>query len=203
MSATILTLEEAKAASITVLEDREKGNQAVHDLIVAYQANRRSGSANTKTRGEIKGTGKKMYRQKGTGNARHRTSKVPLYVGGGVAHGPRPRDYSKQVPKKIRKLAFRRVLGDCIADGKIKVVDSFEIADGKTKSFLAEVGKIAEAEKVLVIAPEFDDKTLLSHRNVPGAMCLPAIEVSIEELLYHDSIILTAPALEVLASRTS
>ncbi|MBB80486.1 MAG: 50S ribosomal protein L4 [Roseibacillus sp.] len=203
MSATILTLEEAKAASITVLEDREKGNQAVHDLIVAYQANRRSGSANTKTRGEIRGTGKKMYRQKGTGNARHRTSKVPLYVGGGVAHGPRPRDYSKQVPKKIRKLAFRRVLGDCIADGKIKVVDSFEIADGKTKSFLAEVGKITEAEKVLVIAPEFDDKTLLSHRNVPGAMCLPAIEVSIEELLYHDSIILTAPALEVLASRTS
>ena len=203
MSGTILTLEEAKAASITVLEDREKGNQAVHDLIVAYQANRRSGSANTKTRGEIRGTGKKMYRQKGTGNARHRTSKVPLYVGGGVAHGPRPRDYSKQVPKKIRKLAFRRVLGDCIADGKIKVVDSFEIADGKTKSFLAEVGKITEAEKVLVIAPEFDDKTLLSHRNVPGAMCLPAIEVSIEELLYHDSIILTAPALEVLASRTS
>lgn len=203
MSATILTLEEAKAASITVLEDREKGNQAVHDLIVAYQANRRSGSANTKTRGEIRGTGKKMYRQKGTGNARHRTSKVPLYVGGGVAHGPRPRDYSKQVPKKIRKLAFRRVLGDCIADGKIKVVDSFEISDGKTKSFLAEVGKITEAEKVLVIAPEFDDKTLLSHRNVPGAMCLPAIEVSIEELLYHDSIILTAPALEVLASRTS
>lgn len=203
MSATTLTLEEAKAASITVLEDREKGNQAVHDLIVAYQANRRSGSANTKTRGEIRGTGKKMYRQKGTGNARHRTSKVPLYVGGGVAHGPRPRDYSKQVPKKIRKLAFRRVLGDCIADGKIKVVDSFEIADGKTKSFLAEVGKITEAEKVLVIAPEFDDKTLLSHRNVPGAMCLPAIEVSIEELLYHDSIILTAPALEVLASRTS
>ena len=203
MSGTILTLEEAKAASITVLEDREKGNQAVHDLIVAYQANRRSGSANTKTRGEIRGTGKKMYRQKGTGNARHRTSKVPVYVGGGVAHGPRPRDYSKQVPKKIRKLAFRRVLGDCIADGKIKVVDSFEIADGKTKSFLAEVGKITEAEKVLVIAPEFDDKTLLSHRNVPGAMCLPAIEVSIEELLYHDSIILTAPALEVLASRTS
>jgi large subunit ribosomal protein L4 len=144
-----------------------------------------------------------MYRQKGTGNARHRTSKVPLYVGGGVAHGPRPRDYSKQVPKKIRKLAFRRVLGDCIADGKIQVVDSFEIADGKTKSFLAEVGKITDAEKVLVVAPEFDDKTLLAHRNVPGAMCLPAIEVSIEELLYHDSIILTAPALEVLASRTS
>ena len=203
MSARTLTLEDAKAASITVLEYSKKGGQAVHDLIVAYQANRRSGTANTKTRGEVRGTGKKMYRQKGTGNARHRTLKVPLYVGGGVAHGPRPRDYSKQVPKKIRKLALRRVLGDCIAEGKIQVVDSFEIADGKTKSFLAEIGKITDCDKVLVVSPEFDEKTLLSHRNIPGAMCLPASEVSIEELLYHDSIVLTASALEVLASRTS
>ena len=203
MSARTLTLEDAKAASITVLEDSNKGGQAVHDLIVAYQANRRSGSANTKTRGEIRGTGKKMYRQKGTGNARHRTSKVPLYVGGGVAHGPRPRDYSKHVPKKIRKLAFRRVLGDCIIEGKIQVVESFEIADGKTKSFLAELGSITDSNKVLVVAPQFDEKTLLAHRNIPGVMCLPAGEVSIEEFLYHDSIILTAPALEVLAARSS
>ena len=107
------------------------------------------------------------------------------------------------MPKKIRKLALRRVLGDCIAEGKIQVVDSFEIADGKTKSFLAEIGKITDCDKVLVVSPEFDEKTLLSHRNIPGAMCLPASEVSIEELLYHDSIVLTASALEVLASRTS
>ena len=110
MSDKTLTLEAAKAANLTIVENREKGDQAVHDLIVAYQANRRSGTANTKTRGEVRGTGSKMYRQKGTGNARHRTSKVPLYVGGGVAHGPRPRDYSKNVPKKIRKLALQRVL---------------------------------------------------------------------------------------------
>jgi large subunit ribosomal protein L4 len=203
MSDKTLTLEAAKAANLTIVENREKGDQAVHDLIVAYQANRRSGTANTKTRGEIRGTGSKMYRQKGTGNARHRTSKVPLYVGGGVAHGPRPRDYSKNVPKKIRKLALQRVLGDCIANGSIQVVDSFEIADGKTKSFQAEVRKITDATKVLVVAPKFDDRTLLAHRNLPGVMCLPANEVTIEELLYHDTIILTADALEVLATRTS
>ncbi len=203
MSAKTLTLEDAKAANLNVVENGEKGGQAVHDLIVAYQANRRSGSANTKTRGEIRGTGKKMYRQKGTGNARHRTNKVPIYTGGGVAHGPRPRDYSKHVPKKIRKLALQRVLGDCIAEGTIQVVDSFEVADGKTKSFQTAIKALTDATKVLVVSVVFDDKTLLAHRNLPGAMCLPANEVSIEELLYHDAIILTAEALEVLAARTN
>lgn len=203
MSTKTLTLEDAKAANLNVVENGEKGGQAVHDLIVAYQANRRSGSANTKTRGEIRGTGKKMYRQKGTGNARHRTSKVPIYVGGGVAHGPRPRDYSKHVPKKIRKLALQRVLGDCIAAGTIQVVDSFEVADGKTKSFQAAIEALTDVSKVLVVSVKFDDKTLLAHRNLPGAMCLPANEVSIEELLYHDAIILTAEALEVIAARTN
>jgi large subunit ribosomal protein L4 len=144
-----------------------------------------------------------MYRQKGTGNARHRTSKAPLYVGGGVVFGPRPRDYSKTVPKQVRKLALRRVLGDLIAAGPVQVVDGFEIADGKTKSFQAAVRELTDASKVLVVAPRFDDKTLLAHRNLPGAMCLPASEVSIEELLYHDAIILTADALEVFAQRTS
>lgn len=203
MSAKTLTIEDAKAANLTLVEDGEKGGQAVHDLIVAYQANRRSGSANTKTRGEIRGTGKKMYRQKGTGNARHRTSKVPIYVGGGVAHGPRPRDYRKHVPKKIRKLALQRVLAECIAKGSIHVVDAFEVSDGKTKSFQAAIRGVTDAAKVLVISPKFDDKTLLAHRNLPGAMCLPANEVSIEELLYHDAIILTADSLEILAQRTS
>lgn len=203
MSTKTLSIEDAKAANLTVVEDGEKGNQAVHDLIVAYHANRRSGSAKVKTRGEVRGTGKKMYRQKGTGNARHRTKKAPLYVGGGVAHGPRPRDYSKQVSKRVRKLALQRVLGDRIAEGAVQVVDSFEIPDGKTKSFVAALREITDAGKVLVVAPKFDEKTLLAHRNVPGVMCLPAHEVSIEELLYHDAIILTADALEVFAARTA
>jgi large subunit ribosomal protein L4 len=203
MPARTLNIEDAKAANLTVIEDGEKGSQAVHDLVVAYHANRRTGSANSKTRGEVRGTGKKMYRQKGTGNARHRTKKASLFVGGGVVFGPRPRDYSKHVPKQVRKLALRRVLGDCIAEGSVQVVDSFEVADGKTKSFQAAIRALTDATKVLVVATRFDDKTLLAHRNLPGAMCLPANEVSIEELLYHDSIILTEDALEVFAQRTA
>lgn len=203
MPARTLSFEDAKAANLNVIEDGEKGSQAVHDLVVAYHANRRSGSANSKTRGEVAGTGKKMYRQKGTGNARHRTRKAPLFVGGGVVFGPRPRDYSKQVPKQVRKLALRRVLGDRIAEGAVHVVDSFQISDGKTKSFVAAVREVTDATKVLVVAPAFDEKTLLAHRNIPGVMCLPAAEVSVEELLYHEVIILTEDALEVFAKRTA
>ena len=202
MSAKTLSADEARAANIQLV-DEDRGGQAVHDLIVAYQANRRSGTAQAKTRGEVAGNTKKMYRQKGTGNARHGTKKAPIFVGGGVAFGPRNRSYAKQVPKKVRKLALQRVLTELIAEEAIHVVDSFAIADGKTKSFLAEVRGITEAAKVLVVAIEFDDKTLLAHRNLPGVMCLPATEVSIEELIYHDAVIVTKDSLEILAQRTA
>jgi len=203
MSSKTLSLADAKAANIQLLDDPTKGGQAVHDLIVAYQANRRSGSANSKTRGEVSGNTKKMYRQKGTGNARHGTSKAPIFVGGGVVFGPKPRDYSKTVPKKVRKLALKRVLGELIAEEAIHVVETFAVADGKTKTFVAQIEAITDAVKVLVIAKEFDDKTLLAHRNVPGAECIPAHQVSIEELLYNDVIIVTQDALDILAARTA
>ncbi|MDA0765714.1 MAG: 50S ribosomal protein L4 [Verrucomicrobia bacterium] len=203
MSSKTLSLADAKAANIQLLDDPTKGGQAVHDLIVAYQANRRSGSANSKTRGEVSGNTKKMYRQKGTGNARHGTSKAPIFVGGGVVFGPKPRDYSKTVPKKVRKLALKRVLGELIAEEAIHVVETFTVADGKTKTFVAQIEAITDAVKVLVISKEFDDKTLLAHRNVPGAECIPAHQVSIEELLYNDVIIITQDALDILAARTA
>ena len=202
MSAKTLSAADAQAANIQLL-DEERGGQAVHDLIVAYQANRRSGTACTKTRGEVSGNNKKMYRQKGTGNARHGTNKAPIYVGGGVAFGPRPRSYEKKVPKKVRKLALQRVLGERIAEEAIRVVCDFSVADGKTKSFISEVRGVTDGFKVLVVAKKFDEKTLLAHRNLPWAMCLPAHEVSIEELLYHDAIILTEDALEIIAERTA
>ncbi|MDH3772473.1 MAG: 50S ribosomal protein L4, partial [Nitrospirota bacterium] len=194
MPAKTLSIEDAKAANLTVVEDGEKGSQAVHDLIVAYQANRRTGSANSKTRAEVRGTGKKMYRQKGTGNARHRTRKVPIFVGGGVAHGPRPRDYSMQVPRKTRKLALQRVLGDRIAEGSVRVVESFDIADGKTKSFVNEISGLTGEVKVLITAPSFSDKTYLAARNVAWAQLETASTVNVEQLLHCEAIILTEDA---------
>lgn len=134
MSANTFTLEAAAAANIQVAGS-DKGSQAVHDLIVAYQANRRTGSANTKTRGEVSGNNKKIFRQKGTGNARHGDKRAPIFVGGGVVFGPRPCDYSKKVNKSTRRLALRRVLGDLIAASRISTVAEFSVADGKDQVF--------------------------------------------------------------------
>lgn len=201
MSAKSLTVDDAQAANL-VLVGPEKGRQAVHDLVTAYRANRRTGSACTKTRGEVSGNNKKIYRQKGTGNARHGDKRAPIFVGGGIVFGPRPRDYSKKVTKTTRRLALRRVLGDLIRGEKIKVVDSFSISDGKTKSFVAAVSGIA-AGKVLIVANSFDDSTYLAARNVAWAQLVTASDVNVEQLLLARTVILVGDALQTLAQRTA
>src|ERR1700761_739783 len=99
--ANVLTIEEAKQANLNLVEEGSKGRQALHNAVVAYRANRRSGTACTKTRGEVAGRGKKLWKQKGTGRARMGSRRSPIWVGGGVVFGPRPRDYSKTIPKKL------------------------------------------------------------------------------------------------------
>lgn len=202
MSAKTFTAEDAQAANV-VLVGAEKGRQAVHDLVVAYRANRRTGSANTKTRGEVSGNNKKIYKQKGTGNARHGDKRAPIFVGGGVVFGPRPRDYSKKVPKTVRKLALRRTLGDLVAAGKIVSVESFAVADGKTKSFVAALEAIAPLGKILVIGNSFDESTYLAARNVAWAQLVTGAEVNVEQLLLANTVVLVGDAVQTLAARTA
>ncbi len=201
MSATEFTIEAANAANIVTVGP-EKGSQAVHDLVTAYRANRRTGSANTKTRAEVAGNNRKMYRQKGTGNARHGDHQSPIFVGGGVVFGPRPRDYSKKVNKSTRKLALRRVLGDIISGGKVVTVPTFSIEDGKTKSFVAAVAQIAEGAKILIVARNFDEETKRAGRNVADVTLMSADEVNVEQLLDARKVVLVESALETLANRT-
>ena len=203
MSVKQLSLEDAKAANITVISGDTKGNQAVHDLVTAYRANRRSGSANTKTRGEVRGSGKKIYRQKGTGNARHGDRGAPIFVGGGVVFGPRPRSYAKKVTKSTRKLALQKVLGEKIAAGEVASVASFAIAEVKTKSFVSAVSEITDASKVLIIGQSFDEKTYLSGRNVQSVQLITADEVNIEQILHANAVIVVEDAFETLAKRTA
>lgn len=202
MSANTFTIEAAAAANIQVVGN-EKGTQAVHDLIVAYQANRRTGSANTKTRGEVSGSNKKIFRQKGTGNARHGDKRAPIMVGGGVVFGPRPCDYTKKVNKSTRRLALRRVLGDLISGGSISTVASFSVSDGKTKSFVAAVKELSDAKKVLIVSSSFDESTYLAGRNVQNVLLMTADEVNIEQLMNARAVILVENALETLARRTA
>jgi large subunit ribosomal protein L4 len=202
MSAKTFTAEDAQAANL-VLVGAEKGRQAVHDLVVAYRANRRTGSACTKTRGEVSGNNRKIYKQKGTGGARHGDKRAPIFVGGGVVFGPRPRDYSKKVTKTVRKLALRRTLGDLVSAGKVLTVDSFSIADGKTKSFVTALDAIAPLGKILVVGNSFDDTTYLAARNVAYAQLVTGSDVNVEQLLLANIIILVGDAVQTLAARTA
>jgi large subunit ribosomal protein L4 len=201
MPAKSFTAEDAQAANI-VLVEADRGTQAVHDLVTAYRANRRSGSANTKTRGEVRGNNKKIYKQKGTGNARHGDKRAPIFVGGGVVFGPRPRDYSKKVTKGVRKLALRRILGDLVRDGAIHSVDSFSIADGKTKTFVSTVESLVSPGKVLIVG-NFDESTYLAARNVVWVQLVTALEVNVEQLILADSVLLVGDAVATLAQRTA
>jgi len=203
MSAKAFTNKEASAANISIIEEGDKGMQAIHDLIVAYRANRRTGSANSKTRGEVRGTKKKMYRQKGTGNARHGAKTAPIFVGGGVVFGPKPRDYSKKVTKKTRKLAFQRALGARIAEGSVSSVSSFSVSEAKTSAFVKEIQAISDKPKVLVIAASYDEGTYRAARNVQWALLQTANEVNVEQILHYDQIIIVEDAFETLAQRSA
>lgn len=167
----------------------KKGLQALKDVIVAYQANARQGSAKVKTRSEIARTGKKVYRQKGTGHARHGDRAAPIYVGGGVAHGPKVRDWSKQVNKKIKNLAFKRALFNLANDGGLDLIEKFEMTEPKTKAFNELISKIEPKGKVLVVDKEFTDNTALAARNLERVFIVDADSVNAWDLIRFNKVV--------------
>ncbi len=194
-------ISDAQSANIVVVED-DRGNQAVHDLITAYRANRRSGTAHTKTRGEVSATGKKPFRQKGTGRARQGGNASPIHRGGGVVFGPRnTKDYTKVVNKRVRKLAFAKALSERIKDGDVLSSETFSIPSGKTKEFVSAAKELADVKKLLIVGA-FDEATFRSGRNVQNVLLMSAEELNAEHLLHYDKIVLTDGSLGVLARRT-
>ena len=201
MSAKVLTKAAAKEAKIELIESG-RGTQAVHDVVVAMRAARRSGSANTKTKAEVDLSGAKPWRQKGTGRARAGYASSPIWRGGGVVFGPKPRDYSKKVSKTVRRLAFQKALSERINAGDVLTIDKLGVSEIKTKSFVSMVKKATDARKVLLISDSFDEKTLKSARNVKSARLATASDVNTEQLLAFEKIVVTPKALELLAERT-
>jgi large subunit ribosomal protein L4 len=200
VSAAVLTVEAAKLAKIQVIENG-RGTQAVHDVVVAMRANRRSGSANTKTKADVAYSGRKPWRQKGTGRARAGYTSSPIWSGGGVVFGPKPRDYSKKVPRSVRQLAFLKAFSARVIAGDILVTDEIRVANPKTKEFVSLLKSHTEAEKVLVISTEFDEATYKAARNVRPVRLNTASEVNTEQLLAFQKIIVTNEALARLAER--
>jgi large subunit ribosomal protein L4 len=200
MSATVLTIAAAKEAKIEVIENG-RGSQALHDVVIALRANRRSGSANTKTKAEVAYSGKKPWRQKGTGRARAGYASSPVWSGGGVAFGPKPRDYSKKIPKSVKRLALLKALSSRIAAGDVLIAEEIKVTTPKTKDFVSFLKSQTEARKVLVISTQFDEITYKAARNIRPVLLNTAAEVNTEQLLAFHKIIVTNEALSKLAER--
>jgi large subunit ribosomal protein L4 len=202
MPTGLLTPEAAQSASLRLVEEG-KGQQALHQTLVAYRNNRRAGTAHTKRRGEVRGSGKKLWNQKGTGNARMGSRRSPIWSGGATVFGPRTRDFSQKVNKQTKSLAFRVALTARINDGDVVQVPSVQIADGKTKSFATLISKVTDARKVLVVLGEVDANTYRSSRNLPHVFVRLAKDINAEDLLNCQKVILSNGALEVLSQRTA
>ena len=181
-----------------------KGTQAVHDTVVAYMANQRLGTSKVKQIGEVHGSGKKPWRQKGTGRARAGSFASPIWRGGGVVFGPHPRDYTINVPKKVKALAFRKALSERLLAGDVIVVDEFKLASHKTKEFTGLMEKVAaDAKTTLVVADKVDDNLKLASRNVPDVQVEQADSVNVYELLRFEKIVASKAALEKLQTRVA
>jgi len=179
-----------------------KGSQAVHDTITAYMANRRLGTASTKQISEVAGSGKKPWRQKGTGRARAGSFASPLWRGGGVVFGPKPRDYSIKVPKKVKSLAFRKALSARLLAGDLVVIDEFKLASHKTKEFAGILAKIgANNAATLLVTDRVDPNLKLASRNLPRVQVQVADSVNAYALLRFEKIVATKSALEKLCLR--
>lgn len=172
---------------------------SVYEACKAYMASARRGTASTKTRSEVRGGGKKPWRQKGTGRARVGSIRSPIWVGGGVVFGPRPRDYGYKVPKKVRKLALKSVLSAKATEGKISVVEDFSFAEPKTKmmdGFLSALG--LRGKTVLLLLASLDENVFKSGRNLPHFSIRVARDINCYEVLKHEYLVVSESALDQL-----
>jgi len=171
-------------------------NTAVlHQVVTAQLAGRRTGTADTKTRGDVAGGGKKPYRQKGTGRARQGSRRAPHFAGGGVVFGPHPRSYEQRLPRKMKKLALRGALTAKLGDGAIRILDAFGLEAIRTKELVSVLANVEAKGRVLVVAPARDQNLDLSARNLPTVDVILADSLNVVDLLRADVVLIEQPAL--------
>jgi large subunit ribosomal protein L4 len=179
----------------------DKGQQAVKEVIVAINANNRQGTHSTKTRGEVSGGGKKPWRQKGTGRARAGSIRSPLWVGGGVVFGPKPRDYSKKINAKVKALAFSRQLFNRATAGEVVVIEDFVANPVKTKIVNEVVSRIAPNGKVLLVDAPFTTEAVRAARNLERVSLQEAAKLNTLDLAQYQKIVFSAKALDAVLAR--
>ena len=170
----------------------------IHAAVRNFMANARQGTSATKTRGDVSGAGRKLWKQKGTGRARIASLRSPLWKGGGNAHGPQPRDWSYNMPKKMRQGALRSALSERVREGNLSVIDEWSFEKPKTKDFAESLGSLGLGGKTLIVDSLDNENLLLSARNLRRAKVVNSFALNIYDLLYHDHLVLSRSAAQEL-----
>ncbi len=178
-----------------------RGTQAVHDVVVAYRAAQRMGTACTKNVGEVSGSNKKPWRQKGTGRARAGSHQSPLWVGGGVVFGPKPRDFGKKVSKKTRALSLRKALSERLKAGDVVLVDDLKLASPKTKEFVSLMSTLELTGTTLVVSTGIDKNLTLASRNIENVALTTSDSLNTYDILRPDKLLFTKSAFEKVEAR--
>lgn len=204
MKAEVTTLEAKKAGTVELSDDLfalEPRADLLHRMVNYQLAKRQAGTHKTKGRSEISGTTKKMYRQKGTGGARHGNKKVPQFRGGGKAFGPVVRSHEIAMPKKVRALALKHALSTKAKDEKLIVLDEAVAKDAKTSTLRGSLEKLGLTSALIVGGSELDNNFALASRNIPAVDVLPVQGINVYDILRRDTLVLTKAALESLEAR--
>lgn len=167
----------------------------IYEAVKCYLANQRQGTVSTKTRGEVSGSGRKLWKQKGTGRARVSSIRTPLWKGGGNVHGPRPRDWSYSIPKKMRRGALRSVLSERLREGGLTIVENLSLPDHKTKSVVKTLGSLGLDKKALLVDLVDNRNLTLSARNLPNIKRVSSLSVNIYDLLNHEQLVFSKDAI--------
>ncbi len=172
----------------------------LYEAVINYRANQRQGTASTKTRGEVRGGGRKPWRQKGTGRARAGSIRSPIWKGGGTTFGPRPRDYSYSLPKKAKKTALKSVLSMKLAEKQLLIVDALKLKEPKTKEFIALI-KNLKLDSALIVDQHDNKNLFLAARNIPKTKVIDVSQVTVYDVLNHNWLVLTKKAFDSLTER--
>jgi large subunit ribosomal protein L4 len=195
---TMLNMAGAEAGSIELKDDIfgiEVNQYAVHEVVKNYLANQRQGTQSAKNRGEVRGGGKKPFRQKGTGRHRQGSSTDPSQVGGGVVFAPKPRDYRYTISKKLKRLAMKSALSSKVEEKEIIVLDSLTFGAPKTKDMIKVLENVKAAKKALIVMAEKDENIIKSAANIPGVKTALVSTMNVYEIINHTSFIITKDAI--------
>jgi large subunit ribosomal protein L4 len=204
MQADVTTLDAKKAGTVELPDDvfgLEPRPDILHRMVRYQLAKRRSGTAHVKDRSEINATTAKMYRQKGTGRARHGSKKAPIFRGGGKAFGPKPRSFAFDLPKKVRALALKHALSAKAKSAALVVIDKCELKDAKTKELKSRFSKLGLTSALIIDGAEVQEAFAKAARNLPRIDVLPVQGINVYDILNHDTLVLTKAAVEALEAR--